>query len=148
MCYNYNMRYHSIFLLGIPVKRSDRQAYEQAIKDRHGGDLEKAISYVQSAADRQITKASGILSSSSLLAGLSYFTEARVPLIMILMAILLSLTSFYSKWASSVNSFNNPEEDFERVVHVCYNRSLANNLSTFLLFISVIILATNIIFKV
>lgn len=140
------MKYHKNFILGAPIRERDRQAFEKAILERFNGDAREASLFMGHEADRQITKAGGILSCTSILAGISYFVHAKVPLLLALIALLLSIGSFYAKWTSNVESVTDFKLDFEQVLHICYNRCVFNNISVFLVFASVIFLAPALLF--
>lgn len=135
------MKYHSNLILGAPLGKDKRKVWEDAILERFGGDVEKACEYASDIAKGQMTKSAGILSSTSILAGISYFTKAQAPLILAMIAILLTLASFYSKWSKDPEIVRNPRLELERTMHLCYNRSMFNNLAVFLAFASVVILA-------
>ncbi len=124
---------------------SERKKFEEALRERFHGDTPKAVDFLQKMADLQITKSGGLLSSASLLAGLSYFLKAQIPLLLILVSLLLFLGSFYSKWPKSVESVLDPNMEFEQLVHICYTRAIFNAIGTFLIFISILILISHLV---
>lgn len=140
------MNYHRNFILGGPIREADKKAFKESILKRFDGNAREAQAFMINEADRQMTKANGLLGCASILAALSFFVNAKEPLVLLIIALLLLVTNFYSKWSVRTEPLTNLELDFDLTYHICINRSIFNNVSAFLLFISIIWLVPYLVF--
>lgn len=140
------MIYHSNYVFGAPLRKSDQERFIEAVRQRFNGDLEKTYSFIQGEVDRQIGKASGLLTCASILAGLSYFVRFTPSIVIALVAVLLAIGSFYSKWPVDSKAVSDVNIGIEHSFHIAVNRSLANAASTFLIILAVLLLAYRLLF--
>jgi hypothetical protein len=141
------MIYKDNYFFGAPWSADERQKFENAILKRYNNDSEKALGYVSNELLIQLSKSSGILGSSSLLAGISYFLGAPFAVIISLLTILISISSFYSHWPKEVWVVEDPLHDFKMAFRLACNRSIQNSISTVLIIINVIYLLSIFLLK-
>ena len=94
--------------------------------------------------NRQISKAAGILSSSSILTGIGVYLHVLLPVVLTLLTILLMMTIYYVQW-SRPDAVLSAKADFESISELCYTRSVTIALGSALTFSSVLLLLVHII---
>lgn len=134
------------YFFGAPLRKRDRDAFAQAILRRYDGDIDKAIEYVKDITTRNIAKGSGILSSTSILAGMSYFLGATFALYAGLAAIAITASMLYVDWPKDILYAESKEADYEWSWNIAFHRSIANSVSVFLILCSVILLVIHLSF--
>lgn len=135
------------YALGAPLSRAEKNSVEEAILARFGGNAAEASAYIDRIIDRQITKAGGILNGTAILAGISVYVKALLPLGLALVTILLMLTLYYVQW-SRPDHFRTAQKDFESMIELCYTRSVTITIGSLLTFLSVVLLILHIIFGI
>lgn len=130
------------FFLGAPVFHKDQEEFEKALLSRFGDDTEKAFSYIDKVADRQINKTRGILTSTSILAGVALVAGSFVALILALISVLVLLSIFFVQW-DRFDRYQNAEADFRATCRVSYTRSIIMSGAIILTVASIIVLITD-----
>lgn len=128
-------------ILGAPHKRIEQKKYEAALLARFGGDIERAVAYVDKVTDGQLSRASGFLSATSILAGMSYFVNARAALVVALVSIILVASMLYLPWPWAPEAVGNPQHEFELMCGRAYYRAICNRICVTLIILTVVLLA-------
>lgn len=126
--------------LGAPLSSSQRAEYEEALIQRFGGDIEKAVNYMESVTNAQITRASGILSSVSILAGMSYFVKAPLALITALVSLILVATMLYLPWPRTPDHVRDPKLEFDQMCRRFHYRAFCNRICITLVILTILFL--------
>lgn len=138
------MTVRGFFLLGAPLGAGERRLFEDALLSRFGGDAEKAQAYMDKVLDRQINKARGLLSATSILAGIAIYVGSTFATLMAFASILCMLDILFVRW-SATPSYATAHEDFLRTCRLCYSRSILVTLAIASTFLSVCFLVPHII---
>lgn len=138
----------SYYLLGAPIGRQDQQAFEQALQARFGNES-NAFEYMERVLDRQISKASGLLSYNSILvAALSFggFPHwlGKISAAIALFSCLPLLLMLYVSWHEA-EVYQQAKSDFQSSCVTCYWRSylltislLLSTIATILIFLAIL----------
>lgn len=129
----------SVFLLGAPIRRAEQRAFENALLTRYGGDAEKAFMYIEKVLDRQINKTRGILTSTSILAGVALVMESFGAIIAAFISVFMLLSIFFVQW-DSLPRYQNAEADFKATCRTCYTRSIIMSIAILLSVASIVLL--------
>ncbi|MDB5259748.1 MAG: hypothetical protein JWO73_956 [Candidatus Taylorbacteria bacterium] len=128
------------YILGAPFLRARRKQFEVATLERFGGDYERAVLYMDKVTDSQMNKASGLLSSVSILAGMSYFVEAHTSLVLALASIVIVVSTLYVPWPLSQAASVAAESEFKSLCRRSYYRAICNRLGISLIILTVVFL--------
>lgn len=110
------------FIFGAPIRSTERLAFEDTLLLRFRDDPERAVEYINKVLDRQINKARGILTTTSILAGAALVTDNLFAFILSLCSLFLLLGAFYVRW-SHAKRYSDPVQDFRSTSEICYRRS-------------------------
>lgn len=127
-------------MLGAPFLRARRQEFEAVTLERFGGNYEQAIIYMDKVMSSQTSRASGILSSVSVLAGMSYFVEAHLALVLSLLSIVLVVSTLYVPWPLSQTANGAAEAEYRSLCRRSYYRAICNRLGITLIILTVVFL--------
>ncbi len=139
---------HKTYFFGAPIREKERGAYEDAVLRRFGGDIEKACAYVDKVTDSQIGRASNILSSTSLLAGMSYFVNAPYALIVALVSLLIVTSSLYAPWPGTPEEVVDERIDFHRTFQRIYYRAICNRIGITLIILTVLLILPRVVMRI
>lgn len=128
------------YALGAPFLRARRKEFESATLERFGGDYEQAVLYMDKITNSQTGKASGLLSSVSILAGMSYFVEAHMALVLALVTIVLIVSTLYVPWPLAQAASVAAESEFKSLCRRSYYRAICNRLGITLIILTVLFL--------
>lgn len=133
-------------ILGAPLCECDRKEFKNALLKRFSGDNEQAFSYINNVLDRQIAKASGLLTFNSILVATTTLSKNPEQFITLtagslaLFSCIPLLLLMYVFWGGS-DKYSEAQADFEDTCETCYRRSYALTISLIASFLATVFIA-------
>jgi len=118
------------YWLGAPIIDMDRRAFERTLLRRFEMAVERAQSYVDRIAERQLAKAGALLPFNAIMFAVLSFSDARatLPRLSLLAGLaaiassLFLLALLHGSWGQA-DDYADPQLEFKRTCQDCYRRA-------------------------